>query len=408
MSLKRKLIVNASWLLGGQTLQKVISYAIVLLISRRLGSSGLGEYSFIVVFTGFIAYVSDFGINYYIMRELARDRKRKNLIPPALSFKATLAVLDWLALVVLALLMKRPPVVRDSMIIYGAGAVLGTVGGLFTSIMFAHEVTKYEVLAATTERMLTLTIGGAVLWYTGSLLPFFIVLTMDMVLMNLLRMHFAGRFVEIRMEFNVSAWKNILRGSYVFWFIYLFSILYFNTDIIMLGLMEPSRVVGWYKAGYFFIQAAMLVPTVVVNTTMPSISRLWGEDRKTMGLLFRKTLRLLTVVGVAYALCIYAAGGQLLMAFFGPDFSNSLRVLRILAWAVPPMFITSIFGSLLNGTGNEKAYTKVIGTTALLNVVLNYLLISRISYVGAAVATLVTNWAAVVLLTRKVRSLTGE
>jgi len=223
MSLKKRLIINASWLLTGQTLHKLISYLIILVISRTLGDAGLGQYSFVVSFTGFVSYLSDFGINYYIMREVARDKGKKDLVSYALGFKIILAVLDWLLIVFLALHLNKSAVVKTSIILYGSGAVMGTIGLLFTSVIFAHEVTKYETYSMVTERVMTLLLGGAVLLITKSLLAFFVVLTADTFLLNFLRMYFGSRYVSPKPTFGLDKWKEILSKSYVFWFIYLFS-----------------------------------------------------------------------------------------------------------------------------------------------------------------------------------------
>jgi len=395
-------MINASWLLVGQSLQKLISYLIILLISRTLGDVGLGQYSFIVSFTGFVSYLSDFGINYYIMRELARDRERRELVSYALGFKLILATLDWFLIAFLAMQLNKDSVVKTSIILYGTGTVFGTIGLLFTAVMFANQVTKYESYSVIIERVLTLILGGAVLFLTRNLFLFFIILTMNLFLLNLLRIHFGSRYVSARPKFETRKWFEILGKSYVFWFIYIFSFIYFNTDIIMLGLMKPDQVVGWYKAGYFFIQAAMLIPSVIVNTTMPSISRLWVENRATLKALFNRAFQLVGVFGITGAVGAFLTAPFLISIFFGSDFSNSVSVLRVLSWVILPMFLNSLYGSFMNGIGEEKEYTKVIGGTALLNVILNYFLISYMSYLGAAIATLITNWLATAVLSVKV------
>ena len=395
-------MVNASWLLLGQTLQKLISYLIILLISRTLGDVGLGQYSFILSFTWFVSYLSDFGVNYYLMRELARNRESKELVSYALGFKTILATLDWFLIAFLAMHLNKDPVVKTSIILYGTGTVFGTIGLLFTAVMFANEITKYESYSVIIERVLTLILGGSVLFLTRDLFLFFIVLTADLFLLNVLRIHFGSRYISAKPQFEPRKWLEILSKSYVFWFIYIFSFIYFNTDIIMLGLMKPDQVVGWYKAGYFFIQAAMLIPSVIVNTTMPSISRLWVENRITLRVLFRKAFQLVSILSIITAVVAFVSAPVLISIFFGDNFSNSVSVLRILSWVIPPMFMNSLYGSFMNGIGKEKEYTRIIGGTTLLNVILNYFLISYMSYLGAAFATLITNWLATLALFTKI------
>jgi len=402
MSLKNKLLVNAGWLFAGQTLQKVISYLIILLIGRTLGDVGLGQYSFIISFAGFVSYLSDFGINYYIMRELARNKKNKELMNHALSFKVLLAVLDWFLLVFLALHLDKEYTVKIGIILYGSASVFSTIGLFFSSIMFAHEVTKYETISLLVERVLTLLIGGIVLLKWKDLFMFLIVLTINMFISNFLRIYFGSKFGKPRFSFMPQKWIRVLTSSYLFWFIYIFSFIYYNTDIIMLGLMKTDDVVGWYKAGYFFIQAAMLVPAVVVNTALPSISRLWVEDKNTLRVLFNKAFQILGIFGILGSLGSFVLAPWLIKIFFGFQFSNSTVVLQILAWSMLPTFVNALYGSFLNGIGKEKEYTKIVGFSALLNVILNYILILTLSYKGAAIATVVTKWLSMLILSIKV------
>lgn len=405
MNIKKKLLINAGWLFAGQIIHKIISYLIILIIGRTLGDIGLGQYSFVVSFTAFVSYLSDFGINYYIMREIAQNKTKKNLISHALSLKVLLATLDWFLIIFLALQLNKDPAVKTAIILYGLGSIISTIGLLFSSIIFAHEVTKYETFALLTERILTLLIGGLVLFRLRSILIFFIVLTVNSFILNSLRVYFGFRFIRPKLIFKPEKWVWILSRSYIFWFIYIFSFIYYNTDIIMLGLMKTDEVVGWYKGGYFFIQAAMLVPSVVVNSTLPSISRLWVENRKTLKILFKKAFQVLLAFGIIGAGGAFLFAPLLIRIFLGQEFVNSVEVLRILGWTIPAMFINSLYGSFLNGIGEEKTYTKIVGSTALLNVLLNYALIQLISYKGAAIATLLTNWISTAILSIKVYSI---
>lgn len=397
VSLKRKLIENASWLLIGQTLHKIISYLIILIIGRTAGDVGLGQYAFVISFTGFVSYLSDFGINYYIMREIARDKTRKDLVSHALSFKVLLTILDWFLIVFLALQLDKDPIVKTAIILYGSASVFSTIGMLFSSIIFAHEVTKYETFALLTERVLTLLVGGFILFKTGYLFAFFAVLTVNVFLLNLLRIYFGFKFVSPRLVFKPERWLDILSKAYVFWFIYIFSFVYYDICIIILGIIESDEIVGWYRAGYFFIQAIMLIPYAIVNITLPTMSRLWVEDRKILKNLFKRVVQVLLMLGILSSGGVFLLSPLLIRLFFGQEFLNSVEVLRILGWTIPAAFLNSLYGSLLNGIGKEKIYSKIVGVTTILNIFLNYILISLMSYIGAAIATLLINWTVTVM-----------
>lgn len=113
---------------------------------------------------------------------------------------------------------------------------------------------------------------------------------------------------------------------------------------------------------------------------------------------------MLTVVGV-FGLSGYFVFARLgIIIVFGEDFLASVPVLRILSFAIPFMFLNSLFGSFLNATGKELIFTKITGVTALLNVLLNYILILNYGAEGAAIATLCTQGLALILSALSVKN----
>jgi len=130
---------------------------------------------------------------------------------------------------------------------------------------------------------------------------------------------------------------------------------------------------------------------------MPSMARLWKEDKGTLNVLFKKSFQMLTLLGVAGLAGYYIFARLGILIIFGEEFLPSVPVLRILAFAVPFMFLNSLLGSYMNATGRELTFTKITGFTALLNVVLNYFLILHFGAEGAAVATVMSQGMASVL-----------
>ncbi|MBB6401737.1 O-antigen/teichoic acid export membrane protein [Methanococcus maripaludis] len=401
MDLKKKVLLNSSQLFGGQLMHSIISYAIVLMIGRTFGTVGLGQYSFIIAFTAFVAYIADFGIEYYLLREIAKDNQNYELISKSFGIKLFLGILCWFLIILLTIFINKDPIVKIAIVIYGLASICSSIGLLFKSIIHANMVSKYESISILTERILTLIIGGLVLYFTKDLFLFIVVLTLDIFVLNILRYNYASKYAKIRLKFNLKDGINILKKSYFFWFIYVFSFIYYNTDILMLGIMQSDSAVGIYRGGYFFIQAAMIIPVVVISTVMPSISILYNENRELLKNLFKKAFIFLSFLGVSINLVLYIGSPSFISLFFGNEFVESILVLQIMSFSVISIFLNSLYGSLLNATGNEKKYAKILGFSAILNVFLNFLLIPSMSYTGVAVSTLISNWMVTVLLSLK-------
>ena len=399
-SLKVRLIKNAGWLFGAEIVSKLFAYGIIVLLSRTLGPTGLGQYSFIFYYVGLLGVFSDLGVGVYFMREVARDREKLNgLLPDVLGFKIVLAVVNFLIIAGITLFLPKPEWMKVLIILASAEAMLTWISYLFIRIMYAHEVTKYEAIARTVERFWAFFVGGAVLWHFRELSPFILSLLAGYTIREVLRIRFGRGFVRgrVRVSFRPEAWKNLLKKSYPFWLIGLFTLIYYRTDMVMLSLMRGDYDTGIYRAAYTLIEVALFVPNIVVSTTMPSMARLWKEDRKTLDVLFKRSFQMLLALGVAGTVGYYILARLGILIVFGEKFLPSVPVMRILAIAIPFMFLNSLLGSYMNATEKELTFTKITGFTALLNVMLNYILILHYGAEGAAVATVVSQGVASVL-----------
>jgi len=398
-SLKTRLIKNAGWLFGAEIVSKLFAYGIIVLLSRTLGPTGLGQYSFIFYYVGLLGVFSDLGVGYYFMREVARDRsKAEELLPDVLGFKIVLALFNFLVIVVLTLPLPKPGWMKILIVLTGAEAMLTWVSYVFVRLMYAHEVTKYEAITRVVERTWAFFVGGAVLYAYRSLTPFVLILLAGYTIREILRIKWGSQFLNtVKIRFRPEVWFSLLKKSYPFWLIGLFTLIYYRTDMVMLSLMRGDYETGIYRAAYTLIEVSLFVPNIVVSTTMPSMARLWVEDRKTLEVLFRKSLQMLVLIGVLGTAGYYALARLGIIIVFGGKFISSVPVLRILSLAIPFMFLNSLFGSFMNATGRELTFTKITGFTALLNVVLNYVLILHYGASGAAVATVVSQGIASIL-----------
>ncbi|USS41773.1 flippase [Thermococcus aggregans] len=397
-SLKLRLIKNAGWLFSAEIISKLLAYGVIVILSRTLGPEGLGQYSFIFYYVGLLGIFRDLGVGYYFMREVARDKSRlKELLPDVLGLKIVLAVINFLIIVGITLFLPKPEWIKVLIVLAGAEAILTWISLLFTYIMYSHEVTKYEAIARTVERFWAFFVGGAVLYVFKSLPPFIVALLVGYTLRELLRIRWGLRFVdELRVCFRPEVWKTILKKSYPFWFIGLFTLIYYRTDMVMLSLLRGDYETGIYRAAFTLIEVSLFIPNIVISTTMPSMARLWKEDRKTLEVLFRRSFQVLLLIGLLGTAGYYTLARIGILFVFGEKFLPSVPVLKILAFAVPFMFLNSLFGSYMNATGRELTFTKITGFTALLNVVLNYVLILKYGAEGAAVATVVSQGVATI------------
>ena len=81
---------------------------------------------------------------------------------------------------------------------------------------------------------------------------------------------------------------------------------------------------------------------------------------------------------------------RIILLFYGAEFSRSIVALQILAWDILLFFLYMALGGLLVSMDRQNRMAVAAGACALLNIILNLILIPRFSYIGAGIATIAT------------------
>jgi O-antigen/teichoic acid export membrane protein len=169
-----------------------------------------------------------------------------------------------------------------------------------------------------------------------------------------------------------------------------------QANLVILGAMATSDQVGIYAASVRLAEAITLIFTAVEFTIAPYIARLHSTEQTTrLQNLISKTARLVFVLSLPVALA-FIFYGDWFLAFFGEEFRAGRWALAILGIG---RLLNVAFGpvkALALMTGQERATAWIMGIVALLNVVLNLVLIPFWGIIGAASATAISTvaWSA--------------
>jgi O-antigen/teichoic acid export membrane protein len=177
------------------------------------------------------------------------------------------------------------------------------------------------------------------------------------------------------------------------------------TDTVMLGVFTDSESVGIYGIA---MRISLLTgfALVSINTiAAPKFAALYAKGMfQELKNLAKKTTRIMTLSVLPVCLFFIFLPGVVL-GFFGESFLRGGLVLAILTVG---QFFNVAVGSvayLLVMTGHQNTYQKIIVTSAVINVLLNLILIPLFKIHGAALATAVSlvfnNIAAMMAVRRK-------
>lgn len=181
-----------------------------------------------------------------------------------------------------------------------------------------------------------------------------------------------------------------------------------QADIVMLGFMTKSSDVGLYRVATAGALLVAMVLSAINPVIGPTLARQYAlEDHARLKRTARAGAFVTTLCAAPIVLVYLFVGKPILGLVFGHAYVAAWFPLVILSVG---QFINASVGSvglLLNMTGHERDTVWVMGGTALLNIVLNAVLIPHFGMTGAAVATAVSMVAWNLAMTARVKRRLG-
>jgi len=165
---------------------------------------------------------------------------------------------------------------------------------------------------------------------------------------------------------------------------------YYHIDIVMLGKMKGEEVAGWYGVSYHLFFALATIPGAFLSAIFPVLSRFFMESEELLKKAYQKSFKVLVGVGIPASVGSFLLSEKIILFLFGPQFQQSIAALKILSLFIIISYLNGLAGYFLTSTNRQALTAKIIAATTGINVFLNFILIPRYSYIGAAYATVVS------------------
>jgi O-antigen/teichoic acid export membrane protein len=168
-----------------------------------------------------------------------------------------------------------------------------------------------------------------------------------------------------------------------------------NGDRFIIAYFLGAKLVGIYSIAYALGSSIMTLCVPIVYSLFPKVSRLWADGNKREArAIIRKSTKLFIASGVIFFVINLLFGNYLLLALAGKESdileNNGLIVSLIVmigVWFYGLVKIQSLYLLALQST---KLIFFIDSSSCILNIILNIILTLRLGIFGAALATLIT------------------
>ncbi|AUB56464.1 polysaccharide biosynthesis protein [Methanobacterium sp. MZ-A1] len=400
MSAARRVAKNTTVLILSNILSYAITFITTVYIARYLGVEGWGIISIALSITGIFGVLTDLGLSSLTVREVARNKSFVDkYLANTIILKIFLGFITFGVIALVSHLAGYSLEVRTVTYIITASVILGAFTNVFYSIFQAYEKMEYQSLATIISNVimliLTLTVIYLGLGVVGYATVYVIVGIAGFIYIFLI---YIKKYSLPKFGIDVDFWKEILKESLPFAISGVFVTIYFWIDSFMLSVMVGNDAVGIYNAAYRLIFVLLFIPTLFVTALFPVMSCHFESAKELLKLEYEKSFKYLFIVAIFIFVYGLAFANEIILIIFGQKFYLAITALQTLIWVVPIIFLTSLFGNIMNAINKQRLVTIVAASNAVFNVVLNLILIPKYSFIGASIATVLTELLGFILM----------
>jgi PST family polysaccharide transporter len=199
-------------------------------------------------------------------------------------------------------------------------------------------------------------------------------------------------FRDFEISFKLVGLEELKRQLKEGWYMFIGTIninFYKNNSILILGLFTNNKIVGYFIIAKKIVDMLNNIAGVISQTIYPHVSKQINID-------YQKTMRFLKKIGLLIAFYTFILGvilfifpSTIIYIITGNYLNESILCLKLMAFV--PMFIGVNVPAvqILLGKGLYKNFSKVLLIGAILDIILNFLLVPIFSYIGSCISVIV-------------------
>jgi O-antigen/teichoic acid export membrane protein len=373
-------------------LNPVVSFLLVLVISRYLGVEGLGQYSLVMSYVAIFGAIASLGLGSLLVREVAKSPESLHaLFSNAVLFGTVASLLTLLAMNAVVASMGYEREVVEASFILSLSLVVSTPAYFVESIFRSVEKSEYIAVTGFVENTIkvALCVLLAVLGY-GIVAICVVILVTRVFALGLFLYFYVKVLGRPAWGFRPDIWLFLAREAPFFAGIVIFSTIHLSVDQIILSKLKSIEAVGIYSASDRLLSICKTFPLAFSSALLPFFTKEFSAGTAQLRDLAVSSSRYTFLLALPVVVGTAILSDQIISLIYGQKFSASGRLLTVQIFSLIPFGLAYIFAAVLIATGNQKVDMAINMVAAVSNIALNFILISWLAEMGAVLATLTT------------------
>jgi O-antigen/teichoic acid export membrane protein len=392
----KKIINNASWLMSEKVIAMFLGLFVTAIIARYFGPEQFGMFNYAFAFVTLFTAISTLGFETLIIKSLIDEEYEEGAILFTSFILRVISGCVLLTLTIVIINYIEPHENLLKLIVF----ILS-----FTMLFKAFEIIQYWLHRHQLGRTYSL-IKISVYVFTSILKVLIVVLggtIYHLALTYLIDAIIIGIILSVvylnttenksNLTFKFSFARQLLSRSWYILLSGLMATLYMRIDQVMLGnMLDTTEEVGIYSAAVKIAEMWYFIPLAIITSFKPIIMEYKNTNRSGYYNILVKLYAIMIWIGIFIGCFILIFSKQIITLIYGPEFIRAADILSISVWAGTFAMLGTVRSLWLINENLQKYNLVFMSAGMIVNIALNFLLIPGIGSIGAAIATLVSQF----------------
>jgi O-antigen/teichoic acid export membrane protein len=404
----KAIATSTIWQFGSQFVMAALSVITVKFVAIGLSKQLAGDYNTAYGYLQIFGILADFGLYAVAVREVSKAKNREHVLGALFVLRCLILLFSMGAAILIAWIIPdwRGTPLPLGVTIAAMVPSFTLLAGILRTIFQIEYRMHYVFIAEVTQRIVTVLLTGVFIFLgvrgttdTRVYLSFLLVGGIGAFVLFLLSAIFGRRLMVVRPHWDSALISEVFVQAAPYGLAFLCTALYRQFDVTLISQLRPHDF-ELQNAYYGFVQRMMdmayLLPTFLLNSTLPALSQRDSRGEDTRPLLGKIFLVILLIGSTAF----------LFSFFWSRPLTRLLTTETYLSTALHPGSDTALsllsVSMFMNGIVLFSFYTLLtkhrwkplvltLSVAVVLSLVSNFSLIPSLGFVGASYTSIIVH-----------------
>jgi O-antigen/teichoic acid export membrane protein len=390
-----KYFKNTLWLIAENGLGLIISFIVGIMLTNYMTKEEFGFYSYASSLVLIFSVFSNLGLSSVLVKNILNDIPKQQLLGTAFIIKSIGALIAFIILISF-LLLTNTPSHKIILILIFASSIFFKGFDVISAYFDANVLSKYSVYARISALVLNNILKLFIILFKLPVEWVYFTFIFDAILfVSILSFFYQKQNLKIKdWSFDKEILRKLLSSSWPLMLSIVATTIYLKVDQVMITHILGNEANANYAASEKITSIFYTFPFILGTSLFPSIINSRNKSIALFDKRYATLLQFLVFCGLLISIGISFLSSDIISFLFKNQYQASSAILKVHIWSSIIVFVNYASTRWIVAEGLEF-YAMINSSIGLaLNILFNLIFIKEFGVIGAAYATLLSQFIA--------------